>query len=59
MRVADMRAGDVGRRHHDRPRLRLAPLGTEQALFLPVTIPARLDLGGVEGLRQFGHGGGD
>ena len=56
-RVADMeRAGDVGRRDDDRERLGLGPLGAEQPLLFPMRIPARLDLGGVEGLGQFGHG---
>ena len=58
-RVADMeRAGDVGRRDDDGEGLGLGPLGAEQALLLPMGIPARFDLGGVEGLGQFGHGAG-
>src|SRR3546814_2429900 len=50
-RMADVeRAGDVGRRDHDRERLGIGPRRAERAGFLPMRIPARLDGGGVEGL---------
>ena len=58
-RVADVeRAGDVGRRVDDRPRLGAGTVGTEQAVLLPVGVPAGFDRGGVEGLGQLGHDGG-
>jgi len=50
-RMPDMqRAGDVGRRVDDRPRLGAGAIGTEQALAFPMLIPAGFDFGGVEGL---------
>jgi hypothetical protein len=56
-RVADVqRAGDVGRRIDDRPGLGMRPLRAEQAVRFPMLVPAALDRGGVERLRQFGHG---
>ena len=62
-RMADVeRAGDVGRRVDDRPRLGVRALGTEQAVLLPMAVPAGFDRGGVEGLGQrvlgkLAHGG--
>ena len=54
-RVADVQAaGDVGRRVDDRERLRVRPFRPEQAVSLPVRIPARFDRGGIEGLGQRG-----
>ena len=48
-RVADMQAaGDVGRRVDDRIGLRVGAFGAEQALVLPMDVPARLDFGGIE-----------
>jgi hypothetical protein len=35
------RAGDVGRRHDDRPRLGVGAVGAEQAARLPMLVPAR------------------
>ena len=58
-RVADMeRAGDVGRRDDDGERLGLvrAPAGTGPSSS-QCAIPARLDLGRVEGLGQLAHRG--
>ena len=55
-RVADVqRARDVGRRHDDRPRLLVRPVGPEEPVGLPMVIPALLDGSGIEGLRQFAH----
>src|SRR5438552_7125909 len=55
-RVADMeRAGDVGRRHDNRPRLAVAALRTEEAAALPMRVPALLDGFGVEGLGKLTH----
>src|SRR6185369_402781 len=43
-RVADVeRAGDVGRRHDNRPRSCVGAIRTEQALGLPMGVPALLD----------------
>ena len=48
-RVADMQAaGDVGRRVDDRIGLGVGAFGAEQALVLPMGVPARLDFGGIE-----------
>ena len=55
-RVPDMeRPGDVWRRVDDRPWLGVRPVGVEQALPLPMRVPAAFDIGGVEGLGEFGH----
>src|SRR3546814_20411782 len=51
------RARDVGRGVDDRPGFRLRPPGTEQAVLLPIGIPAGLDGARIEGLRQFAHRG--
>jgi hypothetical protein len=57
--VADVqRTGDVGRRDDDGEGLGLGACGAEHPLAFPARIPARLDLGGVEGLCKLGHGGG-
>ena len=48
-RVADMQAaGDVGRGVDDRIGLGVGAFGAEQALVLPMSVPARLDFGGIE-----------
>jgi len=49
------RAGDIRRRHHDRPRSRVGTLGPEQAAAFPMRVPAILDRLGVEGLGKVGH----
>ena len=55
-RVADMeRAGDVWRRHDDRPRLRLGAVGAKLPFPLPMLIPALLDRRWLEGLGKVGH----
>ncbi len=55
-RMADVqRAGDVGRRHDDRPRRRVGPVGPEQPAALPMRVPARLDACGIEGLGKLAH----
>ena len=54
--MADVeRSRDVGRRHDDRPRLGVGPVGPEQAAALPVRVPALLDDFGVEGLGKLAH----
>ena len=56
-RVADMQAaGHIGRRIDDGEGHGVGPVGAEQALLLPMLIPAGLDCRGVEGFRQLGHG---
>ncbi len=56
-RMADVEAaGDVGRRHDDGERLGVGARRAEQALALPMGIPAGLDGGGVEGFGELGHG---
>ena len=58
-RMADVqRAGDVGRRHDDRPWSLIAALGPEQALGLPVRVPAILDRAGLECLGKLAHASG-
>ncbi len=55
-RMADMeRARDVGRRVDDRPRLGAGAVGAEQAVRLPMRVPALLEFGGVEGFGELGH----
>ena len=56
-RVADVeRAGDVGRRHDDRPRLLVtAVVRAEQPAALPMLVPALLDRCGIEGFRKLAH----
>src|SRR6185369_3131928 len=55
-RVADVqRPGDIGRRHDDRPRLLVRPVGPEQAAAFPMRVPALLDALGVEGLGKLAH----
>jgi hypothetical protein len=57
-RVADMeRAGHVRRRDDDREGLGVGALRAEQPPLLPIRIPAGLDRGRVESLRQFAHAG--
>src|SRR5438270_9095850 len=58
-RVADVqRPRDIGRRHDDGPRRLIAPLGPEQALGLPVRVPAILDRAGLECLGKLAHASG-
>src|SRR6185312_804410 len=55
-RMADVqRAGDVGRRHDDRPRLGVGAVRPEQPARLPMLVPALLDRSGVEGLWKLAH----
>ncbi|CCW16631.1 hypothetical protein EBBID32_9680 [Sphingobium indicum BiD32] len=55
-RMADMQAaGHIGRRIDDRIGLRVRPFGTEQAVRLPMLVPAGFDIGGVECFGQIGH----
>src|SRR4029079_16701946 len=54
--VADVqRAGDVGRRHDDRPRLAVIAIRPEESFRLPVRVPAILDRLGFEGLGKLTH----